>query len=109
MGFRRADLLQSQLPAGVIQLAKPVEATPREAHHLASLADVAQRLGRLQQLLLSGQSGLPKMADQVVTSAHNMSLVILRDYLESDQVFLFQLGKTQMEACVVEVHNVLQR
>jgi hypothetical protein len=44
-----ADLLQRQLTACVVEFFEPVKAVPAVAHHLASLADVAELLGELQQ------------------------------------------------------------
>ena len=42
-----AQLLQRHLATGVVELAKPVEAVARVAHHLTGLADVAELLGKL--------------------------------------------------------------
>ena len=44
-----ADLLQRQIAAFVVQLLETVEAVAAIAHHLASLADVAELLGKLEQ------------------------------------------------------------
>ena len=48
-----ADLLQSQLAAFVIEFLEAVEAVAAVAHHRASLADIAELFGKLQQSYLA--------------------------------------------------------
>ena len=43
-----ADLLQRQLPATVVELLEVVKAVAAVAHHLASLADIAELFGEFQ-------------------------------------------------------------
>ena len=63
-----ADFLQRQFAAFVIQLFEAIEAVATVAHHLASLADVAELLGQLQQSdfgaddLLFGRHGVLRCA-----------------------------------------------
>src|SRR5439155_4440404 len=44
-----ADLLQCQLAAFIVELLEAIEAVAAVPHHLASLADIAELLGELQQ------------------------------------------------------------
>src|SRR3954454_20811587 len=59
-----ADLLQSKLPAFVVELLEAVEAVTAVAHHLAGLAHIPELLSKLKQpnlraddLLFGGHSG----------------------------------------------------
>src|SRR5438270_12906476 len=44
-----ADLLQRQLAALLVQFFEPVEAIARVAHHLASLGNTAEHVGKVQK------------------------------------------------------------
>src|SRR4051794_28433608 len=78
-----ADLLQRQLAALLVQFFEPVEAIARVAHHLASLGNTAEHVGKVQKahfvlddlligvhwhLLRALRALYQKMSDQVVTT-----------------------------------------